>query len=63
MVGGGVLGGGVVGGGVVGGGVVGPTLPVQVTPLSANEVGALLAPDQEPLKPNDTAWLVPSAAL
>ncbi|WP_373688896.1 hypothetical protein [Verrucosispora sioxanthis] len=53
-----MLGGGV----VVGGGVV-PTLPVQVTPLRANVVGAVLLPDHDPLKPNDTVWLVPSAAL
>src|SRR5829696_22669 len=28
-----------------------PTLPVQVTPLRVKEVGAVLAPDHDPLKP------------
>jgi hypothetical protein len=51
------------GGGVVGGApVVGPgpgsVEPVQVTPLSANEVGAELVPFQVPLKPGVTVALV-----
>ena len=40
-----------------------PTLPVQATPLRVNEAGAVLLPDQEPLKPNDTVALVAMAAL
>jgi hypothetical protein len=50
--GGGLLGGG--GGGLLGGGLVGLAPLAQVVPLSANDVGAALLPDQEPLKPNDT---------
>jgi hypothetical protein len=67
--GGGVVGGRDVGGAevggalLVGGGVVPLTLPVQATPLSANDVGAVLLPLHEPLKPNETVALVPIAPL
>src|SRR4051812_45700826 len=44
---------------VVGGAVP----PVQVTPLSANEAGAVLTPVHDPLKPNDTVPLVGIATL
>jgi hypothetical protein len=50
-------------GGVVAGGVLGPVLPVQVTPLSANDEGLVLLPLQEPRKPNDTLPLVSIAGL
>src|SRR5690349_3371381 len=42
----------------VGGEVVGVVLPVQVTPLRANDAGAGLAVVKEPLKPKLTAALV-----
>ena len=63
VVGGGVVGGGVVTGGVVAGAVVPTTPPVQATPFSVNAVGAVLAPAQEPLKPNETLPLVAMAPL
>src|SRR6185295_4340254 len=45
------------------GDVVASTLPVQATPLSANEVGAGLLPVHEPLKPKETVAFVAMAAL
>lgn len=44
-----------------GNGVAG--LPVQVTPLSAKEAGAVLLPAHDPLKPNGTLPLVGMTAL
>ena len=56
--------GGVLDGDVLADGdVVPPTPPVQATPLSANEVGAVLLPDHDPLKPNETVAFVAMAAL
>ncbi len=55
---------GVTDGVVPGVGDVGPpTAPVHVTPLSANEVGAALLPDHDPLKPKETVAFVAMAAL
>jgi nicotinamide mononucleotide (NMN) deamidase PncC len=45
------------------GDVVPSTVPVQVTPLRAKEVGAALLPDQDPLKPKETVAFVAMAAL
>ncbi|GIJ32474.1 hypothetical protein Vse01_16220 [Micromonospora sediminimaris] len=41
----------------------GPTFPVHATPFNVNEVGAVLLPVQDPLKPNETVAFVPTAAL
>ncbi|GLW22551.1 hypothetical protein Mame01_25940 [Microbispora amethystogenes] len=40
-----------------------PTFPVHVTPLSVKVLGAVLAPDHDPLKPKETVALVAMAAF
>ncbi|GIJ80353.1 hypothetical protein Xph01_47850 [Micromonospora phaseoli] len=43
--------------------VVGPTFPVHATPFRVNEVGAVLLPVQDPLKPKETVAFVPMVPL